>query len=90
MILTAPNECQRCDTKKSDGELPVILGLWGMQSTPVLPLLPGTIWPGMVSPDRDLSMGYIELNCIFMLNWFLEIKNFWLNWIAWNRNVFDN
>ena len=36
---------------------PVMLELWGMQSTPSLPLLPGLLWPGMVAPDRALSMG---------------------------------
>ena len=32
-----------------------------MQSTLLLPLLPGPIWPGVVAPDRVLSMGQIEL-----------------------------
>ena len=36
---------------------PVMRELWGMQSTPSLPLLPGPLWPGMVAPDRALSMG---------------------------------
>ena len=56
------------DTKRSDGEAPVMLELWGMKSTPSLLLLPGPPWPGMVAPDRALSRGYIELNCILMLN----------------------
>ena len=34
-----------------------MLELWGMQSTPSLPLLLGPLWPGMVAPDRALSMG---------------------------------
>ena len=29
--------------------------------TPLLPLLPGPLWPGMVALDRVLSMGQIEL-----------------------------
>ena len=29
------------DTKISDGETPVMMELWGMWSTPSLPLLPG-------------------------------------------------
>ena len=45
------------DTKQSDGEVPVMLGLWRMQSTSSLLLLPGSLWPGMVAPDRALSMG---------------------------------
>ena len=51
------NECPRYDTKHPDGEVPVILGLWGMWSTPSLPLLPGPLWPSVVAPDRALSMG---------------------------------
>ena len=52
-----PNECPGYDTKQSDGEVPVMLELRGMQSTPLLPLLPGPLWPGVVAPDRALSMG---------------------------------
>ena len=51
------NECPAYDTKQSDGEVPVILELWEIQSITSLPLLPGPFWPGMVAPDRDLSMG---------------------------------
>ena len=43
------------DTKQSDGEAPVMLERWGMQSTPSLPLIPGSLWPGVVTPDRVLS-----------------------------------
>ena len=63
-----PNECPRYDTKQSNGEVPAMLELWGMRSTPSLPSLPGPFWPGVVAPDRVLSMGQIELNCILMLN----------------------
>ena len=52
-----PNECPVYDTKQSDGEVPVMLELWGIQSTPSLPSLPGPLWPGLVAPDRALSMG---------------------------------
>ena len=45
------------DTKQSHGEVPVMLGLWGIQGTPSLPLFPGPLWPGVVAPDRALSMG---------------------------------
>ena len=31
-----------------------------MQSTPSLPLLPGLLWPGVVAPDRVLSIDQIE------------------------------
>ena len=51
------NKCPGYDTKQSDGKSSVMLELWGMQCTPSLPLLPGPLWPGMVAPDRALSMG---------------------------------
>ena len=38
-----------------------MLELWEMQDTPSLPLLPGPLWPGIVAPDRFLSMSQIEL-----------------------------
>ena len=52
-----PHECPGYDTKQSHGEVPLMLGLWGMRSTTSLPLLPGPLWPGVVGPDRALSMG---------------------------------
>ena len=56
-VIPPPNECSGYDTKHSDGEAPVMLELWGMQSTPSLPFLPGSPWPGIVAPDRVQSMG---------------------------------
>ena len=50
------SECIGYDTKQSDGEVPVMLGPWGIRSTPSLPLLPGPHWPEVVAPDRALSM----------------------------------
>ena len=55
------NECPDYDTKQSDGEVPVMLGPWGIWSAPSLPLLSGQLWPGVVASDRTLSMGLIEL-----------------------------
>ena len=52
-----PTSVLEYDTKQSDGEVPVMLELWGMWSTTLLPLLPGPLWPGVVAPDRALSMG---------------------------------
>ena len=40
------------------------------------PSLPDPLWPVVVSPDRVLSMGQTELNCVLILNW-----------IVWNRTV---
>ena len=54
-----------------------MLELLGMQSTSLLPALLGPLCLGVVAPDRDLSMGQIELNSVFMLNW-----------IIWNRTVY--
>ena len=42
--------------------------LWGMQRIPLLPLLPGPLWPLVVAPDRVLSMGQIKVNSGLMLN----------------------
>ena len=54
----SPTQQVSCyDTKQSDGEVPVMLELWGMLSTPLLPSLPGPLWLGLVAPDRALSMG---------------------------------
>ena len=86
----SPNKYPGYDTKQSDGEVPMMLELWGMKSTPLLPLLPGPLLPGVVAPDRVPSMGQIELNCILMQNWIVWNRTVCLNWIAWIRNVFDN
>ena len=50
-------ECPGYDTKQSEGEVSVMLELWGMGSAPSLPLLPGPLWHGIVAPDRALSKG---------------------------------
>ena len=44
-----------------------MLELWGMQSTPLLPSFSGSLKPRVVATDRVLSMGRIEINCVFML-----------------------
>ena len=43
----------RYDSKQSYDEAPVMQELWEMQSTPLLPLLPGPLWPELVGPDRS-------------------------------------
>ena len=50
------NKCPGYDTKQSDGEVPVMLGLWGIRNTPSFPLLPGLLWPGGVAPDFVLPI----------------------------------
>ena len=49
---------------------------WPSEADFLLPSLPGPLCHGVVAPDRVLSMGRTELNCVLMLNW-----------IAWNRTV---
>ena len=71
------NECPEYDIKQYDGEDLVMLELWGIRSTPLLPQLPASLWPRVVASDRVRSMGKIELNCVLMLNW-----------IIWNRTVY--
>ena len=46
----------------------VMLELWGTQSTPSLPSLPGPFWLGVVAPDKVLSMVQIDVNCVIVLN----------------------
>ena len=48
-------------TLNNDGEAPVMKGLQGMPSTPSLQSLSGPLLPGVVAPDRALSMDQIEL-----------------------------
>ena len=71
-----PKECPGYDTKKSDGELQVKLQRWGMQSTHSLSSLPSSLWSGIITPDRVLSICQIELKCVLMLNQ-----------TAWNRTA---
>ena len=53
---TPPNEYPGYDTKQFDGEAPVMLELWRIQSTLLLPLLPGPLWSRVVAPDKVLSI----------------------------------
>ena len=87
-VRPSPDECPRYDTKQSDGEIPVMLTLWGMRNTPWLPSLPGSLYPGMVAPDRVLSMGQIKLNHGIGCLMFLHVNCIpMLNWTGWNRTV---
>ena len=55
-VRPPPNECPGNDTKQPDSEVSIMLKFWGMWSTPSLPFIEGPLWPGMVAPDRYLSM----------------------------------
>ena len=69
----SPKECPAYDSKQLDGEASVMLELWEMQITSLLPSFPGPFWLWVVAPDRVLSMGQIELNCVITLNWIVWI-----------------
>ena len=60
-----PNEYPGYDTKQSDGEVPVMLGLWRMWS---IPSLPGLLWFGMIVPDRVYELNRIKLHTYAKLN----------------------
>ena len=60
-------------SKPSESKASVMLKLWGMQSTPSLLSLPGSIWLWVVAPDLVIFIEQIERNCVIRLNW-----------IAWN------
>ena len=66
--LDSSNECLENDTKKTHGEVPVILELWGMRSTLLSLSLPAPVRPGEVAPDRVLLLSQIELHCVLMQN----------------------
>ena len=55
------SKCPGYDIKQSDGEAPAMLELQEMWSISSLPLLPVSLWLGVVAPDRVQSMGQIEL-----------------------------
>ena len=44
----------------------VMLELWGMWSTPLLPSLPGRLWPGVVAPDKGPIYGLIRTKPCFL------------------------
>ena len=49
-----------------------------MQSSISLPSLPRQLEPGVVAPDKVLSMGQNKINCVLIINW-----------VIWNITVFD-
>ena len=46
-----------------------------MRIIPSLPSLPGLLWPGVVAPDRVLSICQIELKCVLMITVIKVIHN---------------
>ena len=67
--MTPTNEYPRYGTEKSDGDVPVMLELWGMRSPPSLPSLPGplrfeVVGPGIYGLNRTKLCTYAKLNCL--------------------------
>ena len=46
----------------------MVLDLCVKRSNPLLLSHHGTLWLGVIAPDRVLLMGQIELNCVLILN----------------------
>ena len=65
------SKCPDYDTKQYDGEVPVILELWGMRRTPSLPSLPGKHLFGVVAPDKGPIYGLNRTK-----PWFLDLTVF--------------
>ena len=66
-VNPTPNVHPRYDTKL-DVEVPVMLELWEMRSTPLLPSFPGALWPRVVAPNRVLSMGQKRTKMNYYIN----------------------
>ena len=86
-----PNECPDYDTKQSGSEVSVMLALWGMRSTPLLPSLPGPLWSEVEVPIYWSNI----TKCVLMLNWitwnrtnFISKQRTYAKLIVWNRTVF--
>ena len=56
-VRPPPKECPRYDAKQYDGEAPVMCSAFPKTPTSSLALLPGPLCPGMIAPDRALTMG---------------------------------
>ena len=53
------NESPQYDTKQSDGQIPIMLKIWGNAEYPFIAI---ALWHGVVVYDRALSMGQRELS----------------------------
>ena len=73
--------CPGYDIKPSDGKSPA-LEILGMQSSSLLPLLPDPLWPGVIAPDRVLSMGQIEQTVCKQIT---DVKLWLLYNTTWNH-----
>ena len=67
-VSPSSNNCAEYDTTQPDGDVLVMLELWGMRSIPSLSSLLVLVWLGVVAPNRVLSIGQIELDSVLILN----------------------
>ena len=63
-----------------------MLELWVMRSTPLLPLLPGSLWPGVVAPDKG---PIYELNRTKLILIFAFKLRIYAKLICLKQNCFD-
>ena len=59
-IRPPANDCPVYDIKQSNDEVPVMLALWGMQSTLSLPTNTDPFWPGVLGTYMVLSKSQIK------------------------------
>ena len=71
-----PKDHPEYDIKQSDGKAPMMLKLWLIQGTPSLPLLPGSLWPGM-DPIYGSNFNLFKLKKWHMLNWIVRNRTVW-------------
>ena len=79
-------KCTGYDIKLSDGKASA-LEIWGMWSTPSLPLLLGPLWPKAVAPDRVQSMGQINCKQITDVKFWLLYRNTWNHATVCKKNA---
>ena len=51
----SPNKCPGYDAKQSDGKASVKREFYGMQSSPLLPSLPGSLWALMIGSNLRIK-----------------------------------
>ena len=88
------NECPRYDTKQYDGDTQVMLELWVIRSTSLLPSLSGPLCSGVVEPDRAPIYGSNRTKLFLCETELFEIELSYSNNVlllkgtVWNRTVY--
>ena len=47
-------------------------------------------WTELFNIELFLHLTVCKQKSILTLNWIIWIRTVWINWIAWNRNAFNN